>query len=208
MSAQGKRVHKPASVRESEILAAAASCFAAHGYRGVDVQLIADTAGVGKGTVYRYFASKEVLFRSALRHCLDQLRHHVRAASDHVIEPMERFRTATRAYLAFFDNHPETIELFIQERAEFRDRETPLYFLYVDEHREHWLALWRQLMQDGRLRVNDAEAVNRLVSRMLYGFILTRTAELDSGSLEDGFDELFEIMLHGVLRTDSDNEPG
>lgn len=202
MGSEGKRVHKSASVRESEILAAAASCFAAHGYRGVDVQLIADTAGVGKGTVYRYFTSKEALFHAALRHCLDQLRDHVRAASDHMVEPMQRFRTATRAYLAFFDAHPETIELFIQERAEFRDQETSLYFPYVDEHREHWLALWRQLMRDGRLRINDAEAANRLVSRMLYGFILTRTAEPQTGSLEDGFEELFEIMLHGILRGD------
>lgn len=206
MSQVGKRVHKPASVRESEILAAAASCFAAHGYRGVDVQLIADTAGVGKGTVYRYFSSKEALFRAALRQCLDQLRLYVRAASDPVIDPMQRFRAATRAYLAYFDSHPETIELFIQERAEFRDQETPLYFLYVEEHRQHWLALWRQLMQKGRLRVNDAEAVNRLVSRMLYGFILTRSAESDSARLEDGFQELFEIMLHGILRSTDEHD--
>ncbi|MCK8516507.1 TetR/AcrR family transcriptional regulator [Methylonatrum kenyense] len=200
MGVMAKRVHKPAAVRESEILEAAASCFAAHGYRGVDVQLIADTAGVGKGTVYRYFVNKEALFRAALRHCLDLLRHEVRTASDHLTEPMQRFRAATRAYLAYFDQHPQTIELFIQERAEFRDQETPLYFLYVDEHRDHWLALWRQLMQEGRLRVNDAEAVNRLVSRMLYGFILSRTAEPNAGSLEDGFQELFDIMLHGILR--------
>ena len=41
------------------ILEQAIHTFAEQGFRDADVQLIADRAGVGKGTVYRYFGNKK-----------------------------------------------------------------------------------------------------------------------------------------------------
>ena len=40
---------------------AAALVFAQHGYGNTDVQFVADALHMGKGTVYRYFPSKEAL---------------------------------------------------------------------------------------------------------------------------------------------------
>ena len=48
--------------KRQAILEQAIRTFAELGFRGADVQVIADRAGVGKGTVYRYFHSKEDLF--------------------------------------------------------------------------------------------------------------------------------------------------
>ncbi len=39
--------------------------FVARGYADVNIADVADAVGVGKGTVYRHFASKEELFRAA-----------------------------------------------------------------------------------------------------------------------------------------------
>ena len=44
--------------RHEAILVAAARLFARHGYAGLDLQVLADEIGIGKGTIYRYFASK------------------------------------------------------------------------------------------------------------------------------------------------------
>ena len=52
--------------RREEILAAAIHLFAVHGYAGTDTQLLADKLQVGKGTLYRYFQSKEDLFLAAV----------------------------------------------------------------------------------------------------------------------------------------------
>jgi AcrR family transcriptional regulator len=48
--------------REREIMEAAATVFAERGFRGTRVADIAQRAGIGKGTIYEYFRSKEDLF--------------------------------------------------------------------------------------------------------------------------------------------------
>ena len=58
--------HVPSPKREA-ILAAALEVFAERGVRGVAVPEIASRARVGTGTIYRYFASKEVLVNELFR---------------------------------------------------------------------------------------------------------------------------------------------
>src|SRR2546430_155159 len=60
--------------RREEILEAAARLFAEHGYADADLQVLADTLGVGKGTLYRYFPSKQDLFLAAADRVMRKLR--------------------------------------------------------------------------------------------------------------------------------------
>ncbi len=53
--------------RPSEIVAAALAVFAEQGFAGAKIEEIARRAGVAKGTVYLYFATKEALFEAAVR---------------------------------------------------------------------------------------------------------------------------------------------
>ena len=50
-----------------QILAAATSVFAQHGFRGSTTRRIADAAGVNEITLFRYFGSKEALLEEAVR---------------------------------------------------------------------------------------------------------------------------------------------
>ena len=53
--------------RTRELLAAALTEFAANGFGGTRLDDVASRAGVSKGTVYLYFASKEELFKAVVR---------------------------------------------------------------------------------------------------------------------------------------------
>ena len=50
-----------ADERREAILAAALELFSERGFHGTAVPLVAEKAGVGAGTLYRYFESKEAL---------------------------------------------------------------------------------------------------------------------------------------------------
>ncbi|HHW40022.1 MAG TPA: TetR/AcrR family transcriptional regulator [Syntrophomonadaceae bacterium] len=53
--------------KSAQIFEAAAGVFAEKGFHAATVEEIASRAGIGKGTVYEYFPSKEALFRAMLK---------------------------------------------------------------------------------------------------------------------------------------------
>lgn len=57
----------PKAERVSAILAAALEEFYAQGFATARLDAIAERAGIGKGTIYLYFDSKEALFEAAVR---------------------------------------------------------------------------------------------------------------------------------------------
>src|SRR5713101_862818 len=99
--------------RQDEILDTAAKLFAKHGYAETDTQLLADELGVGKGTLYRYFPSKQDLFLAAADRVMRKLREEIDASIAGIEDPLEQIAAAVRAYLAFFGEHPECVELLM-----------------------------------------------------------------------------------------------
>jgi AcrR family transcriptional regulator len=53
--------------RPREILDAALRMFAQHGFAGTKLDEVATAAGIGKGTIYLYYETKEDLFRAVVR---------------------------------------------------------------------------------------------------------------------------------------------
>ncbi|HLE18853.1 MAG TPA: helix-turn-helix domain-containing protein, partial [Syntrophales bacterium] len=55
------------SDKRGEIIQAALELIAEHGFHGAPMAMIADKAGVGAGTIYRYFENKDVLITELYR---------------------------------------------------------------------------------------------------------------------------------------------
>jgi len=104
-----------ASRRREQIVEKAVRLFAEHGYAGTDTQLLADQLKVGKGTLYRYFSSKEELFLAATDYVMRKLSEHVLSYVEETCDPFQQIERGVRAYLVFFAEHPEFVELLIQE---------------------------------------------------------------------------------------------
>lgn len=56
--------------RPQELLDAALALFVDKGFAATRVEEVAALAGVSKGSLYRYYPSKEELFKAVVRHCL------------------------------------------------------------------------------------------------------------------------------------------
>lgn len=59
------------------IIDAATRVFARKGYNGTRMSEVAQMAGIGKGTIYEYFRSKEALFFAVFEHLMNQTREHL-----------------------------------------------------------------------------------------------------------------------------------
>jgi AcrR family transcriptional regulator len=188
-----------AARRRVEILDMAARLFAERGYPNTDVQVVADELGLGKGTVYRYFPTKRQLFLAAVDRGMDRLHDAVEARVAETDDPVQQIAQAVRAYLAFFDSHPEIVELLIQERAEFKDRKKPTYFEHRDANVGRWQALLRRLTEEGRVRDIPVERITDVVGDLLYGTLFTNHFAGRRKSLEEQARDILDIVFEGIL---------
>lgn len=189
--------------RREDILAFATEMFSQYGYQRTDVQLIADGLGLGKGTIYRYFATKEELFLATVDRGMAGLNHYIVGASTPIQDPIQKIAVALRAFLAYFDDHPNVVELLIQERAEFRDREKPTFRVHREKNIGPWHELLNQLMDDGRVRRMPAELITGVISDALYGKIFTTYFNSKKRTFQSQINEVLMIVFAGIL---SDSE--
>lgn len=185
--------------RREEILDNAIVVFAQHGYRNTDVQWIADPLGISKGTVYRYFPNKERLFLASVERGVDLLDATMEQTLARVADPIERLAVGTITYLRFFEANPGVAELFIQERAEFREKRKPIYFEKGCRSECHWRGMIEQLITDGRLRRMPPERVMTVAGDLLYGTMFTNHFLGRPRPIEDQAADINDILFNGVL---------
>jgi AcrR family transcriptional regulator len=185
--------------RQREILAAATRLFAEVGYRQADVQVVADRLGVGKGTVYRYFPTKETLFFAAVDAGMRALVGSIDAITNRLDDPLEYFEKGIGSYLEFFDRNPDLVELLIIERAEFRDREKATYFVYRDRDRGQRRALIEKGIASGVIRDIPPERILDVVGDLLYGAMFTNHFSNRRIPFKRQAADIMDVLKHGVF---------
>jgi AcrR family transcriptional regulator len=191
--------HEIRTRRQEEILDAAATFFAARGYSEANIQELADLLQVGKGTVYRYFPTKETLFLATVDRMMQQLTDAIDAGIDAVEDPVEQLVGAVKAYLRFFAQHPEATELLIQERAQFKDRKKPTYFAYREANTKRRQPRLRSWIAGGRLRDIPVDRISDVIGDLLYGTMFTNYFTGRHRSPDEQAEDLLDIALYGIL---------
>jgi len=193
--------------RREEILAIATLEFARRGYPDTDLQIVADRIGMGKGTVYRYFDTKETLFLAAVDRGMRLLREYSDQEAAKGSDAFDRIIRATYAYLRFFDRHPEFVELIVQERAEFKDRKRPTYFVHRDVNIRPWKKLLQELVDTGQLRKIPVERITDVFSGVLYGAIFTNYFESRRRSPDRQAEDILDVIFRGILGPRLNRDP-
>lgn len=110
-----------AADRKKWILEAASKSFALFGYKATTMEQVAKIAGVGKGTIYTFFATKEELFDAIMTDVIQEMK----AVAEIAIRPELTFpdnlQRALHDILRFRSNH----ELLIKLSHEVLEMGTP-----------------------------------------------------------------------------------
>lgn len=93
--------------KREAILAAALSLFAERGFHGTAVPEVAARAGVGAGTLYRYFASKEALVNALYQRWKGALMGALTASFPADASPRQQFHELWQRLGRFAVEHPE-----------------------------------------------------------------------------------------------------
>ncbi|MGD7007873.1 TetR/AcrR family transcriptional regulator [Metabacillus sp. 84] len=179
--------------KENQILEAGLILFAGRGFDATAVPAIADKAGVGAGTIYRYFDNKEtlgnVLFQQCSRQLEAALSHGPRDAVDlreqfrHFFYGMVTFTNKHEHALCFIRNHAHAHFLNQKSTDQFIQALSGLYDFFEEGKKKRMI---RNLPSNGLIAILFGAFLE--LHRLIRAGHLEETAELLSGIEESCWD--------------------
>lgn len=154
--------------RRREIMDAALELFVERGFHGTTVPEIATRAGVGLGTIYRYFESKDQLVNELYRTWKSELGAAVAQAALQGT-PRQQFHAIWERMLAFFHEHPQGFAFVeLHHHAAYLDEQSR-----AQEVRMHdfGVALVTAAQAEGRMRPGPPEVLMALIVGAFTGLV-------------------------------------
>ncbi len=197
--------------KQNKIINAACEVFARHGYKKASMKDIAETAGVSKSVLFKYFSTKQNLYLRIFRLASDSIREaddiaRAEGEQDSDMFSLMRRSAKTRlslfkeypwiykfSYSAAFDRDPFVRELVVKELENYRQANTN------DGQIDH-----QGVTEDFKgLREDIPPAITRqIIFWISQGYLEERLFrdDIDPDGLERGFEkwiDVLEILLKG-----------
>ena len=186
--------------RRTRILCAAQEVFAQQGFRSAEVRAVAERAGVGKATIYKYFASKDALLLVIVEESLNYVRDLALTSLIGSGDPLTRLEHAARAMAHFLEENREFSRVLIQEAGEFMGEIQRKHLALVEQNLPFAEAFFATLRDQGYFQaLSTRESIHLMVNVMIgatYTWALT-----GEGNLEEQAIRYLRVLIEG-LRTD------
>lgn len=184
------------------ILKAALGVFSQQGYGKTTIEDIAKAAGIGKGTVYEYFRSKDTLFFALYDHVRSSFHETIYRDAERqktAIAALETFITAT---LKAFNEWQEFGFVLLDFWSEYRRSESAsLHFREVYALSRKKVASFIQKgIRNGEFRKVDSLIAASAVIAVLDGLLLQRIFDPDTLSRQGSGKQIADIVLGGLRK--------
>jgi AcrR family transcriptional regulator len=156
-------------LQADKMLDAAARLFGSQRFHEVRMEDIAAEAGVGKGTIYRYFKDKEELYLALVERSSRQYVEGLREKMAATAGARDRLVALVAHVLGFFDEQPHLLDL-IQRAEVLRGGDTP--WQHVREEAFHLvLDVFRAGREQGEFGIRDPEVGSLMLLAGLRGIL-------------------------------------
>jgi len=187
--------------KRSRILKVAAREFVSKGYKGANINFIAEKSGIGKGTIYLYFPSKAELFAEALRASNNLWMEKAREVAASIGDPLRALKRLLELDVVLGVEHKELAQLWISsffgDNRQFVGTAAEVLEEYTDLVED----LIGQCVERGIFRELD----RRLAAILLLGINEMIIAFYDQllkerGTAAEVFASFQDMMLRGFLK--------
>jgi AcrR family transcriptional regulator len=175
------------------LLRAARRVLAGKGYHRTKIAEIAREAGMGVGTFYLHYRTKEALFTELVEETARLLKRELDDARERHTDSRERARAGIETFFRFAHEHRELFRIVFGHGAEFHEVVRRAQELFVADVRENL----RQGMQQGAFRPNRpdvlAPAFIGLSQQVVSWWI-----EQEDVSLAEVTESVLDFVFHGL----------
>lgn len=193
--------------RRQEILQAARHLFAQKGYHSTTLDDIAQLAQFGKGTIYNYFANKEVLFGSVLDQLFDEVIGLTRTALDLPGTAREKFAAFARLMFLHYQDNSDLLRIAMRE---INRLEAEAYDQQIKRLRERMTIVWELLAQAvardiraRRVRQLDAVRLAALFLSMVHAscvHLFDQSPAGDERGVDQAVNFIISILFDGIAK--------
>jgi len=195
------RTPRQAAKRE-QIVEAASRVFAAHPYHVVCMDDVAEAARVGKGTLYRYFPSKEDLYLGVVAGAFDLLIHRLeRVEGEEPPAPVALSRMI-EAIVETFARHLPFFRLLQQGEARLFLRKKQVIRARRDRIAGGLARVLERGAQTGVFRKVDRDLGPSMLIGLVWGTVLNHADETPAEVLAQ---RVADFCLHGILQPRGDS---
>ncbi len=193
--------------KKEQILVAAMKVFARLGARGTKVADIAAEAGVGKGTIYEYFRSRDEILVQSFYLVIGKMEDEISEAMNTVDDPAEKVALMLRISWRVFSGYPEDmVAVFLDFWSEGM-RKTPgedevsIGFREIyDAYRQHLASILQEGIDSGAFRPMNTTAVASVLMAIIDGLALQLILDRTKIDADKILDESVTISLLGIKR--------
>jgi AcrR family transcriptional regulator len=188
--------------RHEEILEAARKVFARKGYANACVEDIAHAAGIAKGTLYLYYASKHEIYWEALKRGLAALCDELEKKVGAERTSESKIRAFIAAKLTWFEENQDLFKIYHAEFAHAMSQPACLHKDFKGLHQRQ-MKLLTSALREGILhkaiRKLPAEAAALAILNVARGIITQRLLGWSKTKLQADIDFLFDLTWKGLV---------
>jgi TetR/AcrR family fatty acid metabolism transcriptional regulator len=200
-SAMPKIVDK--AEKRGRILETAIKVFAERGVNNTKIADIAQAAGIGKGTVYEYFGSKDEIITATFRYFMNTVGEHIGRRWDDLQDPLQRLEAFFKAWGEVlegeFQDYLEVILDFWAEsiRQEKSSQAFDLSELYA-EYRTTLESVLEEAIQVGEIQPVDTTITAAVLLGAMDGLLLQWIVDRSVFDIRAAVELLPKLVLEGI----------
>ncbi|HNR32511.1 MAG TPA: TetR/AcrR family transcriptional regulator [Candidatus Hydrogenedentes bacterium] len=189
-----------------QMLAAALALFSEKGYHNVSMHEIAESAEFAIGTLYRFFANKEDLYRALMLEHAEKFHEALTKALETPDDEIEKLRHYVRVKGEVFGGNLSFVQLFLAEsrgaRVNIKARLDEEVRKGYDETLERLASVFKRGMTKKRFkRIGDPYALAVALDSVVNAFLLLSLEWPDRYPYPEDPDKVLDILFRGVLET-------
>ena len=189
-----------------KILKAAKELFIENGYHDTSMSAIAETADLGKGTLYWHFDSKSELFQSMISRETKIILSELNKLANANLKAEEILKKFIKIRLKRIMEHKKTTQMFMDSENFVNDEFKKTMFKLFQSFIDLLTDTIKQGIKEGYFYTEDPEKAASAFLGMING-ICTNTLLNDEESIdiEESADFIYELFLNGLKKKEVEN---
>lgn len=185
-----------------KILETSYTLFVEKGYTATSMRMIAETAGIGKATIYHHFKDKESIAMELLNLKVREMQKVINSINDKN-EPVEMFRNAAKESMIFLINSSEIFHIIRREIPSIRKILQGKISEFFDQYAQTLKESIDNGIKKEIFRSVDSMATARVFQSMIQGtfaaYYLTGRRP-DPQSFDNIIEGIMDVFINGIKK--------